>query len=80
MIVKNYFAELNYFVVSYKSDLFLPFKEPTILYDSIYKNYWNKIIDMKNRIVINKGKNYSGKGLRCDCQEIYKEALWWRLF
>lgn len=30
---------------------------------------------MKNRIVINKGKNYSGKGLRCDCQEIYKEAL-----
>lgn len=30
---------------------------------------------MKNGIVINKGKNYSGKGLRCDCQEIYKEAL-----
>lgn len=30
---------------------------------------------MKNRIVINKGKNYSGKGLRCDCQEIYKGLL-----
>ena len=50
-----------------------------ILYDSVYKNYWNKIIDMKNRIAINKGKNYSRKGLRCDCQEIYKEALWWRI-
>ena len=30
---------------------------------------------MKNRLAINEGKNYSGKGWRCDCQEMYKEAL-----